>query len=151
MLDFGRMIGPESGGGSTGGGGANGNALSASYTDRFGLSLLADANLAKKALITNGGTVDLVVVPPNQTIIVSSVWLYLTNTASSCDITLRHRLGTESDGLGMAYWGTTLGAGNRWTVLQIQKVLPSESVLSITASVNGVFNVNVDGILLETQ
>lgn len=125
--------------------------LSSPYSDRFGLSIAGDKTLAKKKSLASGDTM-LITVPVNQTFITSNVWLYCTNTAADVTVQMKHTL--ESDGSiadGDIFWGKLLTAANPWAVLQVQKVLESESILTINVDVGSVVNVNVDGIIIETQ
>lgn len=127
------------------------SALPNPYSDRFGTSLSADKTLFKERLISSGNTT-LYTVPDKQTVIVSNVWIYLTNTASPVVVQLRHTLADETPvTTGDTYWGTTLGSTSPWAIVQVQKVLEAGSILTINVDVGSVINVNGDGILVETQ
>ena len=125
--------------------------LSSPYSDRFGLSLAGDKTLAKLGTLSSGDTT-LITVPRGQTFVTSNVWLYLINTASDVTVKMKHTLESDS---GVSdddiFWGKLLTAANPWAVLQVQKVLESESILTINVDVADVVNVNVDGIIIETQ
>lgn len=125
--------------------------LSSPYSDRFGLSIAGDKTLAKQGTLPSGDTT-LITVPEKQVYIVSNVWLYLVNTASDVTVKLKHTLESDSSVTDDdIFWGKELTAANRWAVLQVQKVLESESILTINVDVADVVNVNVDGIIIETQ
>jgi len=147
MDQYGRSV--ESG--ITSGTPQGGSGLSSPYSDRFGISIAGDKTLAKVRLLSSGDTT-LITVPVGQVMIVSNIWLYLVNIGAPVIVQCKHTL--ENEGAvadGDIFWGKDLTATNRWAVLQVQKVLESESILTINVDVTGVVNVNIDGILIETQ
>lgn len=133
--------------------GGNANGIPTPYSDRFGLSLTADKTLFKEgALATGKHTV--FTVADNEVVIVSNVWAYFTASSGSGRLELLHVFsgglpGSNSD----KYWGQDFDATNFWAIVQVHKVFEggSSMVVEIDAAGDGLINVNIEGIRVETQ